>query len=236
MALFNNCSLGFSLATLSYQAFSVIVLVYLGLNSFGFQLCLEDALLAYWLSFTEKPHKLQFVLRLGQMENNKWESTHVRRTEDDKWESTHIYRAHLMDQMGNDKQESTYVHQMGDDEWESTHVHRTYLIDQMTNNKWESTHVHRMEDDKWESTHVHRTQLIRPNGEQQIGINPCSPDGGQQMKINPCPLSSLIIHNEGQQMGINPCPPNSSSGSVQPQKIVGKGQDKAYKLIIAGVT
>ena len=51
MALFNNCSLGFSLATLSYQAFSVIVLVYLGLNSFGFQLCLEDAPLALGPTF-----------------------------------------------------------------------------------------------------------------------------------------------------------------------------------------
>ncbi len=92
---------------------------------------------------------------------------------------------------------------MEDNEWEATHVHRTYLIDQMTNNKWESTYVHWMEDDKWESTHVHRAQLIRPNGEQQMGINPCSPDGGRQMRINPCPLSSLIIHNGGQQMETN---------------------------------
>ena len=31
------------------------------------------------------------------------------------------------------------------------------------------------------------SSLTTPNGERQMGINPCSPDGGQQMGINPCP-------------------------------------------------
>jgi hypothetical protein len=45
---------------------------------------------------------------------------------------------------------------------------------------------------------------LGPDGEQQIGINPCSLDGGQQMGINPCPLSSPTTPNGGRQMGINP--------------------------------
>jgi hypothetical protein len=49
--------------------------------------------------------------------------------------------------------------------------------------------------------------MVRPFGEQQMGINPCSPsspnkqNGEQQLGIN------LGSPNGGQQMGINPCPP-----------------------------
>ena len=49
--------------------------------------------------------------------------------------------------------------------------------------------------------------MIRPFGEQQMGINPCSPNspskqnGEQQLGIN------LGSPNGGRQMGINPCPP-----------------------------
>ena len=32
----------------------------------------------------------------------------------------------------------------------------------------------------------------KPNGEQQLGINPGSPNGGRQMGINPCPLVYLM--------------------------------------------
>jgi hypothetical protein len=55
-----------------------------------------------------------------------------------------------------------------------------------------------------------------PNGERQMGINPCSSDGGQKMGINPCPhtmgddnwesihvhqthLSEVCSHKNGRQ-------------------------------------
>ena len=60
-ALFNNCSLGFLLAILSCQAFSDIVLIYLGFNSFSFQLCLEDAPLALGPTFGPS---VEFWIRL----------------------------------------------------------------------------------------------------------------------------------------------------------------------------
>ncbi len=49
--MLNNCSLGFLLAILSCQAFSVIALICLGLDSFGFQLFLEDTPLALGPNF-----------------------------------------------------------------------------------------------------------------------------------------------------------------------------------------
>ena len=62
--------------------------------------------------------------------------------------------------------------------------------------------------------------MIRPFGEQQMGINPCSPNspskqnGEQQLGINlgsPNREQQLGINlgspNGGRQMGINPCPP-----------------------------
>ena len=79
-----------------------------------------------------------------------------------------------------------------------------YLMDLMANNNRVLTQVHQMEDDKWASTHVHRARPIRPDGEQQLSINPGSSDGGQQMGINPCPLSSPTTPNRGQQLDINP--------------------------------
>jgi hypothetical protein len=49
--LFNNHPLGLLLIILSRQAFLVTVLIYLGFNSFGFQLCTEAAPLALGPTF-----------------------------------------------------------------------------------------------------------------------------------------------------------------------------------------
>ena len=65
----------------------------------------------------------------------------------------------------------------------------------------------------WRTTNRHQLMSTKhsqlgPDGERQMGINPCSPDGGQQMGINPCPLSSPTTPNREWKMGINPCSPD----------------------------
>ncbi len=65
--------MGFLLATLSYQVLLVIIFVYLGFYSFGFQLCLEDAPLAFrpsvefWIRLPLHKAQVHVVIALGMI-------------------------------------------------------------------------------------------------------------------------------------------------------------------------